>query len=104
MISLHIIVRLLAACALMWSLLIGICASVSDDISSEELVALYGIVSDVKESGAQETMILTLVNGLNAWDITFRGFSDLPERGRAVIVLTKYAPGKSLEAFSYNYP
>lgn len=104
MISPYIIIRLLVACALMWSSLTGICASVSDDINSEELIALYGIVSDIKESGAQETMILTLVNGANTWDITFMGFDHLPERDRPVIVLVNCAPGKSLVAVSYNYP
>lgn len=101
MISSSIIARMIIACAFAWILIISACESRTEGSVPEELLALYGIVTDISESGGTAT--LTLANGADEWRIIFEDSDRLPDIGRAVIVLARDTHESTLLGASFNY-
>ena len=102
MISSSIIIRLFVICVSFWLLIINAHISYIEEGVPEKLIALYGIVMNVSESG--DKTILTLINGDDEWKILFDNPDSLPDIGRAVIVLARDTSDAMLLGISYDYP
>lgn len=103
MISNFAMVRMFGMCIFAWILIISLCSS-SEIVDQDELIAIYGIVSEISGPAARDDFMITLINGAEKWNVFLTESEDMPELGREVIVLARAGPDNSLVAISYDYP
>jgi len=103
MIHNFIMTRLLVICLLVWVLIICFCSS-SEEADNDELVAVYGTVTEISGSVTGNDVMITLVNGPEVWNVILAGSERVPELGREVIVVARAGSDNSLTAVYYDYP
>ncbi|MEM2838675.1 MAG: hypothetical protein QXE18_01085 [Thermoplasmata archaeon] len=103
MLSNSAMMRMFVICLLVWTLIICSCSS-SEVVDHDELIMIYGTVSEISGSATRNDFIITIMNGAEKWNVFFGESEGIPEPGRSVIVLARAGPDNSLVAISYDYP